>query len=123
MELHSPEVIVSVRPVLDQPEEVKSGQQCSRKLYVLLQAAAGIIAPIGRVGSSQDGAAGIECGKNARLGDGDGLLFHDFMDGCAISLSHLVKLINAAHALVSQHKGSTLQGQFSSHIVSQHSCC
>lgn len=106
--LHSPEVIVSVGPVLNQPEEVESRKQSSRKLDVLLKTAAGIISAVGRIGRSQDGASGIERGENPRLGDGDGLLLHNLMDGCAVSLGHLVKLINAAHALVSQHQGTAL---------------
>ena len=31
------------------------------------------------------------------------------MDGCAVILVHLVKLINAADALVSQHQGAAFQ--------------
>lgn len=106
--LYSPEVIVSVRPVLNQPEKVESGKQSSRKLYVLLQAPPGVVSSIGRIGSSQDRASGIECGENPCLGNGDGLLLHDLMDGCAVSFGHFVKLINAAHTLVSQHQGTTL---------------
>lgn len=121
-ELQSPQVIVSVGPVLDQPEEVKSGKQCRRKLYILFQAAARVVASIGRVGGSQDGAAGIERCENACLGNGDGLLLHDLVDGRAVGLRHLVKLVNAAHSLVGQHQGPALQGQLATHRVSQHSC-
>jgi hypothetical protein len=106
--LGQPKVIVSVRSVLYQPEQVESGKQCSWKLYVLLQTATGVVAPIGRVGSSQDGAPGIKCGENACFGNRDGLLLHDLVDGRTVSLSHFVKLIDTAHTLVSQHKSSTL---------------
>ena len=33
------------------------------------------------------------------LGDGDGLLFYGFVDGYLVTWVHLVKLIDAAHAL------------------------
>ena len=39
----------------------------------------------------------------AYLSNGDSLLLHDFMDGSAVSIQHLVKLINTAHPLVGQH--------------------
>lgn len=34
------------------------------------------------------------------LGDGDGLLLHDLVDGRAVSVSHLIKLVDAAHAQI-----------------------
>ena len=45
---------------------------------------------------SEDRCPGIERGCDSCFGDGDGLLFHDFMDGRAIVFVHFVKLINAA---------------------------
>ncbi|KAH3703434.1 hypothetical protein DPMN_078470 [Dreissena polymorpha] len=42
------------------------------------------------------------------LGDGDGLLFHGLMDSHLVLGVHLVKLINAADAIVSQHEGASL---------------
>lgn len=36
---------------------------------------------------------------DSSLGDADGLLLHGFMDGHLVLEVHLVKLINAAHAL------------------------
>lgn len=56
------------------------------------------------------------------LSDGDGLLFHHLVDGCAVSVCHLVKLVNTADALISEHQGSTLQGHFSGHWVTHHRC-
>lgn len=44
------QVSVSVRLVLDQPEEVETGEQSSGQLDVLLNALPGIVAAIGRVG-------------------------------------------------------------------------
>ena len=33
------------------------------------------------------------------LGDGYGLLFHGFVDGCLVKLVHVIKLINTTHTL------------------------
>ena len=87
----------------------------------MFQAAARVVASVGRVGGSQDGAAGVERRENARLGNGDGRLLHDLVDGCAVGLRHFVELVNAAHSLVGQHQGPALQGQLATHRVSQHS--
>lgn len=61
------QVTVSVGLVLDQPEEVETGKQRSRQLNVLLDALAGIVAAIGRVGCCQNGAARVERGHDAGL--------------------------------------------------------
>ena len=37
------------------------------------------------------------------FGDGDGLLFHSLMNGHLIFGVHLVKLVNAANAIIRQH--------------------
>lgn len=48
--LRQTQVSVGVWFVLDQPEEVETGQQSSGQLDVLLNALPGIVAAIGRVG-------------------------------------------------------------------------
>lgn len=53
------QVTVSVRLVLNQPEQVETGQQRSRKLNVLLNTLPGIVAAIGRVGCCQNRAASV----------------------------------------------------------------
>ncbi len=42
---------------------------------------------------------GLEGGDDAGLGDGDGLLLHGLVDGRAVLVVHLVKLVDQAHAL------------------------
>lgn len=37
------------------------------------------------------------------LGNGDSLLFHNFMDCSSIRIHHLVKFINTTNSLVCQH--------------------
>ena len=43
------------------------------------------------------------------LGDRDRLLLHNLMDSCPVAVHHFVELVDATHALVSQHEGATLQ--------------
>ena len=68
-------------------------------VLLYLERLGSVVATRDGVGSSQDGCASVECGLDASLGDGDGLLLHGFVDGHLIPHVHLVKLIDAAHAL------------------------
>ena len=45
---------------------------------------------------------------DAGLCDGDGLLLHGLVDGDLVLDVHLVELVNAADAIVSQHQGTGL---------------
>lgn len=63
------QVGVSVRLVLDQPQQVKTGQQGGRQLDVLLDALARVVAAIGGVGGRQDGATGVQRCHDASLGE------------------------------------------------------
>ena len=71
----------------------------------------------GRVGGSQHGGPGLEHGGDAGLGDGDGLLLHGLVDGYAVLRPHLVKLINADHAIVCEHHGASLHGIMCSGLI------
>lgn len=65
--LSQAQVGVGVRFVLDEPEQVETGEESRRQLDVLLDALAGIVAAVGWVGRRQDGAAGVEGGHDASL--------------------------------------------------------
>jgi hypothetical protein len=45
---------------------------------------------------------------DAGLADGDGLLLHGLVDGHLVAHIHLVKLVNAADAVVRQHQRASL---------------
>lgn len=62
------QVTVSVRLVLDQPEQVETREQRGGKLDVLLDALAGVVAAVRGVSRRQDGAAGIQRGHDTGLG-------------------------------------------------------
>ena len=80
-----------------------------------------VISSVDRVGSSEDGGACIEGSGDASLGDGDRLLLHDLVDRSAVLFLHLVKLVDAADAHVSQHQGTPFQDYLSRVLVS-HNC-
>lgn len=56
---------------------------------------------------------------DASLGDGDGLLLHGLMDGHLVLLVHLVKLVDAADAVVRQHERACLDAEFATVAVLQ----
>ena len=58
------------------------------------------------VGSRQHATAGIQPGVDACLSDRDATLLHDLVDGRAIHVRHLVKLVDADHSPVRQHHGA-----------------
>lgn len=61
------QVSISVRFVLNQPEEVKTREQSSGQLDVLLNGFAGIVAAISRVSRCENRAACIQGGHDASL--------------------------------------------------------
>lgn len=61
------EIGLSVRLVLDEPQQVETGEQGGWQLDILLYGLSRVVAAIGRVGGRQDGAAGVEGGHDARL--------------------------------------------------------
>lgn len=62
--------------------------------------------PVDRVGRGYDGAPRIERSVNTGLGDGDGLLLHDFVDRHAIDVGHLVELVDAHDSSIGEDHGT-----------------
>lgn len=56
-----------------------------------------------------------KCVDGTYLGNGNGLLFHDLVDGGTVTFGHFVELIDAANALVGQHECAALQN----HLVGE----
>lgn len=68
-----------------------------------------VVSAVERIGSCQNRSPSVQGGSDARLGNGDSLLFHDLVNSGPVILTHLVEFINAAHAHIGQHQGSGLQ--------------
>ena len=77
----------------------------------------GVVLAVDGVCGGDDAAAGVEGGVDAGFGDGDGLLFHYFVDGYAVDVAHFVELINADHAAVSEDHSAGFESSFSGFFV------
>lgn len=55
------------------------------------------------------------------LGNGDSLLLHGLVNGHLILGIHFVKFIDAAHSIVSQHKGTCFNDELVRFLILYHS--
>ena len=106
--LGQPLVVVPGRSVEDEEEDVEPREKSGGKVDVLDGGDLGVVSTVERVGSSEDGGSSVESGSDSGFGDGDGLLFHDFVDGGSIRLVHLVELVDAADSIVGENESSSL---------------
>lgn len=74
------------------------------------------------IGSCEDCSPCVQRGNDARFGDRDRLLLHDFVDGSSVVLVHLVELVDATHAHVCQDQGSCLEREFPRSGVGDDGC-
>ena len=103
------EVNVGVYAVFHHLHNVETGKDGVAQVNVVCETEGLVVDALEWVGRSNDSAPGLQLGNDARLGDGDSLLFHGFVDGSAVVVVHFVELIDQADALVRQHHGSCLQ--------------
>lgn len=61
------------------------------------------------VGRRDDATPRVQAGVYARLGDRDGLLFHDFVYRNTIDVRHLVELVDTHDTAVGEHHGTSLE--------------
>lgn len=111
-------VALGLALVQQDEDEVETRHQSCWQVDVLVDGFLLVVASVEGVGSSKNGGSGVERGSYAGLGDGDSLLLHDFVDGCAVEFLHFVELVNAADSHVCQHKGACLQRQLLGERVS-----
>ena len=103
--------------VEQQEDDVETRQQSSGQVDVLVRLQGLVVATVNRVRRGQNGSARIQRGRDAGLRDRDGLLLHDFVNVGAVTLVHLVELIDAADAVVGEDKGTTLEYDFAGVLV------
>lgn len=106
--------------VLDDAEDIEAGQDGLGQLDVLGEGQGGVVAAPNGVGRGDDGAAGLQGGDDAGLADADALLLHGLVDGGAIGVVHLVKLVDEADTAVGEDEGAALQCPFAGHRVLAH---
>ncbi len=106
--------------VADDAEDVEAGEDGFGEFDVLGERDGAVVAAADGVGGGDDGAAGLEGGDDAGFGDGDGLLFHGFVDGGAVLVVHLVELVDEAGALVGEDEGAAFERPFGREGVAAH---
>ena len=86
-----------------------------------------IVSTIEGVRCRQDGGSRVENGRDTGFSNGDSLLLHSFMDGNSILWAHLVKLIDADDATISENHGSAFELELACSIILNHgssqTCC
>ena len=103
--------------VQDDEEEIETRHDGGRHVDVGPKRGLAVITPTDRVCCCEDTRARVQGGLNARLGDGDGLLFHGFVNGDLISNIHLVKFVDSADAVISKHQSTGFDGEFTRLLV------
>ena len=105
-------ILFWVHGIADHAEDVEPREDGFGELDVLGKGDGAIVAPSDRIRGGDDGAAGLERSDDASFGDGDGLLFHGFVDGGAVLVVHLVELIDETGAPVCEHERTTFECPF-----------
>ena len=82
--LSKAKIVLTIRTIGDQPEQIETREQRGRKLDVLSDGFSVIVTTVGGIGSSQDGDASVEGGHDTGLGNGHCLLFHHFVNSSSI---------------------------------------
>lgn len=72
---------------------------------------------VNRISRSDDAAPRVQTGVNTGLCDRHCLLFHDFVDGDAIDIGHLVEFIDTYDTTIGENHSSRLESALSSVLV------
>ena len=91
---------VAGRLVEHEEEDIETGKEGGGEVDILDGGESWVVTAVEGVGGCEDGCASVEGGGDACFRDGDGLLFHDFVDRGAVSVVHFVELVYTADAIV-----------------------
>jgi hypothetical protein len=116
-------VAVSVVCVADDEDEVETGQDGGLEVDVLAWGLEVVVAAEDRVGGGEHTCAGVEDRGDSGFGDRDGLLFHGFVDGYTIFVTHLVELVDADSATICENHGTTFEVELPGCCVALHGGC
>lgn len=103
--------------VEDDEEEIEARHDGGGHVDVGAQGGFAVVAASHGVGGREDGGARIEGGLDAGFGDGDGLLFHGFVDGDLVGEVHFVEFVDGADAVVGEHERTGFDGEFARFFV------
>ena len=99
---------------------VKTGQNGGLEVNVFAWCFQIIISTEDRVCGGQNGGPGIENRSDTRLGNGNGLLLHGFVNGNPVLVSHLVELINTDSTAVCKNHGTSFKVELTRGCISLH---
>eukprot|EP00053_Salpingoeca_punica_P018582 m.182745 g.182745 ORF g.182745 m.182745 type:complete len:346 (-) comp17463_c1_seq6:1194-2231(-) len=102
-------VLGAVWRVENEVDEVETREQCRRQLDVLHNRQVGVPARLVRVGGGKDRCPRVQRRNDAGLGNRHRLLLHDLVQDGAGAVGHLVKLVDAHDAAVSEDHGACLE--------------
>ena len=86
--------------VTDDTQDVETGEDRLCERDIVGERSGAVIPAVDGVGGGDNGTACLEGGDDTGFGDGDGLLFHCFVDGGTVLVVHLVEFINETGAAV-----------------------
>ncbi|KAH3661303.1 hypothetical protein OGAPHI_006710 [Ogataea philodendri] len=98
-------------------QQVETRKKRVRKSNVLLWGLEGIILAVDRVGSCNHRTSCVQRRVDSGLGNGDGLLLHDFVDSNTVDVAHLVELVDTNDTSIRKNHRTGLQPSFSRLLV------
>jgi len=93
------EVGIFIAFVKDDEKQIETGHDRGGEVEIRFERFGFIISPSNGIRRSEDGGSCVEGRLDASLGNGDGLLFHGFMDGNLIPWVHFIKFVDATNTL------------------------
>mmetsp|Transcript_9781 Transcript_9781/g.34429 ORF Transcript_9781/g.34429 Transcript_9781/m.34429 type:complete len:583 (-) Transcript_9781:609-2357(-) len=93
----------------DDEKQIEAGHDGGGHVDVGLERLGLVVAAVLRVGGGQNCRPRVEVGVDTRLCDGNRLLLHGLVDGRPVLLVHLVKLVDAAEAVVCEDERAALE--------------
>lgn len=117
------QIALLVALVQHHEEEIETTHDRRSHRNVRAQALLAVVPAADRVRRGEDGRPRVQRRVNARLGDGDRLLFHGLVNRDLVRDVHLVKLVDCADAVVREHERARFDGEVASLLVLDHSRC
>ena len=114
-------IFLGVLLIEDDEDQIEARKEGVCHSDVLGRGELRLVLAVNGIGSGYDGAAGVQRAVHACFGDSHRLLLHDLVDGHSVDLVHLVELVDADHAAVSQDHRTCLERLLSRVFVRNHS--
>lgn len=109
--------------IQDHKEQIKSTHDRRAHLYIGTEGLFPVVATANRVSRRENGCTSVKSGMDTSFGDGNGLLFHGFVDGDLVRDVHLVKFVNGTNPVICQHESTGFNGEIAGFFVLDNGCC